>query len=718
MILDGKAYINQFELYLNISSLMGLVLGIDILSFLTKISKYLKLKLNSILTNLLTKELIDKLIFIISWFIMILLFILSIYQSNIMAKDYLNKKYKNYYKVIYPGFQPFNVHICFPLTEMIKGKKFKIDDYKFNKTNNLNRFKIENKLLRDYLTDKTLSYLIKNTYNLTQVLNKTYFTFGLKRKYIEIKNNISNSFFRQHILFDGERTNIYVKCFTLKLELQINGYENLFTSARLVMIFNFEKMYFYLTEIDQTTISSTTKPLLENREIVKRIKKKRSNCFDYSKLSCKSKSNCFDQCSFNTIFKKKKQLVLNHLNLKDYKKYLDYQFYLKFINKDKIRNCYQLYQLGDCNQVIYDAEKTHWHISGIKNIKIIHTVFRNIFETEVEISKNWDLFFNLLNLYSVLLGINIQNLMNLILKLFELKIDLKNFRRKTNKIFKILFFILFILSVYYTCKITFKNEMNTSFSIKNSPLIHLFPDINICFDYEQKDFNQTKLTGYDLDNLTNYISFDNIFEYFIVLDHTNIEITLKPPYKMKSKHLKLSHFYFLNKKCLRIRYNFKFIINRITNFKYPLRLKFNQLRNFYYYYYCSNYVNRKTLSTLNRLSFKESYEIYLDKIQFSYNDVFEEFKNPLLFFKSIRYLDFEFFIDKLSYEIVDKINHTTRWIPLNDRRYFGHYINDTLFEIHFNKFKEKEQSFFSQNFKYKFLKDRVLRTPAGMLIIL
>ena len=97
----------------------------------------------------------------------------------------------------------------------------------------------------------------------------------------------------------------------------------------------------------------------------------------------------------------------------------------------------------------------------------------------------------------------------------------------------------------------------------------------------------------------------------------------------------------------------------------------------------------------------------MDEVSYAKTDVFEEFKNPLLFFKSIEYQNLEKFLPKLTADIVNVINHTTRWMPLTVD-YFKLYINDTLFEEYYRKFKRREFKFSSFNFNYNFIKERLV----------
>lgn len=130
--------------------------------------------------------------------------------------------------------------------------------------------------------------------------------------------------------------------------------------------------------------------------------------------------------------------------------------------------------------------------------------------------------------------------------------------------------------------------------------------------------------------------------------------------------------------------------------------------NFSFYYYTSNLPGKLTLSQLNRLSYRDAYEVFLDKIDYESNDEYEELRNPRLLFRSIEYKNPEKYLPQLTKDIVAQIGASTLWIPLHED-HFGLTIDNQLFESAYAKYKA-EKELFSQNhnFKFSFLKERIV----------
>lgn len=702
--IDARPYIGKFELYLNIVGCISLVLGIDVLLLIAISFRFLKRKI--IRNYFINDDSVNKLIFIIKWSLMCLLFSLSVQQSIETADDYLTNVTKLHYKIRYPTeFESFDLHVCLPLSRMIVNSPY-LDS---NESRMLHwptdeELKNESKWVENYLKNKTLADVVRDTFNLTYAIKDVHFDFGLKIKNVSLSDDLSKSLFRSQLYHHS--FHIAYKCFTIRLEMDANDYENFFVSVHLVVVTRVEMPIFYATPIDRR-LSYDDSILYDRREIVKRTISRKTECAHYDQTPCKSRWNCLDQCVFDFVLKKYEQVYLSPFHLEEFKTFANYTVHPKYDLDYKVNRCNSSHALRDCNQTIYDVEKTHFHSMNDTRTRVLQVVFRNIFATEVELGRTQDYWLNLITLYSVLLGINAPMIMQMTFTLFALRFDLRKIRTRSKLLFKVLFFLLFICTINLIVQSTFKSELGTSLFLQNIPLIRNFPTINICFDYRLPN-SMTNFTGFDLMNATSDINYDKVFDYFLVIDN-NDETKISSPFKRHSGILDLKDpFFILNKKCLSIAYDFTWIQSHVTNFKYPLQLRFNPNLNYTYYYYCSNLNGNLTLSQFNRLNIEQPYEVFFDMVDYGSFDIFEELRNPWLYFKKIKFHDLEQFLPLLSDDFVNKTSNSTRWIPLH-KDYFKFVIDDRSFESYYKEqFKgERENKFASQNFKYRFNKERI-----------
>ena len=423
----------------------------------------------------------------------------------------------------------------------------------------------------NYLKNKTLSELVENTFNLTGSVEAVYFHFGLRIKNVTLSDDFSKTFFKSYNLKNN--LNIILKCFTISIFLNKDyeyNYFNFFASARLLLKSKINRALFYMTMNRPLTHLD---PVLEHRrEIVKRNVKNVIKCSNYED---KSRINFIDQCVINEILINFKQIYLSFFHLNNYRKYSNYSIYLDYeVTHGDATNCSRNYELRDCQFAYFDCEKTHFQYATSNRFHILQVVFRTISQTEHELIRYDDLHMSLCNLISILLGINVQNLMALIFKLLELRFSCRKFKKLSLKIFKLLFFFSCILMINHVCEFTFKGELNTSLLITSIPKLVRFPEINICFDINSLiPSNVSKFTGEDLEKWSKHINHNNVIEHFILITDRNQEINIKSPFNEDYPLLKLlPSFFFLNKKCLKIRYDFSWIETRNTNFKHIFRM--------------------------------------------------------------------------------------------------------------------------------------------------
>ena len=696
--IEARPFINQFELFLTLLGFVSLIFSLDALLLSIKAGNRLT-KLFKYHSNAL------KAIFVLNWSFMLLLICFSISQSLKLSSDYLNDGFQDSYQVYYLSKPEtnFNLHLCYPLSRMVQKSPF-LFQKKFNHSKELN-------YVREFLSENKLGDLIRQTYNATLLIEKIGFDFGLKRVAIPFENDPKKVFFKWHSIREGEAY-MPQKCFTVKIDLKNHYFQNLFKSARIKVRSKSEHSSYYLTDRN-LKITSFDQPLISYRETIKMVVIRHpSKCSDYKRLyGCNSYWDCLNQCIFKK-FSQNNKIHMYYFRLENLSNHSTHSLVFEEDLEPFERECRSMYTKFDCKVVTYENEKTHIEHTESATVRIFPSFFTTAIIQEEPIARRNDFFFVMLNLCTVLVGLNAFTIYKTVYKLTAKLVDARLcgcLNVKIDLLAKLLFCVLFVLHVMLIFTNTFsvglRNGLTIDVKTELSKLSQL-PEINLCFNYKS---NKTEgaLNGLDLDRLTQEIRIDAVISSMVYLNEKGEEqVWLPSEAGVGNQFFKFDHFYFLNKKCLNIVNYFKAFS---TSHKHFLKIILNGNFSQSTFYICSNRMNKKTLSKLNRLSMRdEFYEIFLDVLHLNRNDVLESFENPFLLYRRIRYRDLEEFVPMLRNAFLQAYNSTTRWLPLT-QDLFGYPIRDGLFERFYTENFHRDQSkFFSDNFDLMFFRDNIL----------
>lgn len=696
--IEARPFIKNFELFITLLGFVSLIFSLDALLLSVKASKLLVTKFRHHPSS-------SKAAFVLSWSFMFFLICISISQSMKLSGDYMESGFKFRFKVYYLS-QPdmnFDLHLCYPLSRMIRNSPFLFKE-KFEDSKELN-------YVREYLKGRKLGELLEQTYNASDSIEKIQFDFGLKKVLIQLEDDPKKVFFKWHPIME-EKERIPQKCFTVEINLKHQHFENLFKSTRIMVKSKSEYSSYYVTDRDRKIVS-VDEPLIGYRETIKKvIIRHPDECANYRRqYDCNSRWDCLNRCIFDRLLQENKihmyffrlehfSNLSNHLNCS-----LIYEGDLEALDRD----CRKIYTKFECKTTYYENEKTHIEHTDSAFVRIFPSFFTTAVIQQEYTARYNDFFLFILNLCAVLFGVNAPSIYKLTMKLLGPRLSSGCLNSKINLFVKVLFSVLFV----FHCKLIFENtfsvDLRNGLTIGTKTQLSEYselPEINLCFK-TKLDKNVSAVNGFVLDELTEQIRLDQVVSTMIYLNEKGEErVWLPSEAGGRNRFFKFDHFYFLNLKCLNIVYYFRAFT---TSHKHFLKIVLN--RNFSHttFYICSNPIDKKTLSKLNRLSMRnEFYEIYLDRLHLDHFDVFEEFKNLFLFYKRVKHKDLEEFVPMLRSAFLEAHNLTTRWLPLT-RDLFDYRIADDLFEWFYTKnFQRKQSKFFSDNFNLMFFRDNIL----------
>ena len=206
------------------------------------------------------------------------------------------------------------------------------------------------------------------------------------------------------------------------------------------------------------------------------------------------------------------------------------------------KECKKIFQNG-CSEIEFENsfQTYNWSSNPIK-FKI-DLYFSLINEIEEEISK-YKLLLDFINVASILFGLNIFKL-STFFSLIKIRFKIHSF---------LLFFSLLIASMYHSFHIVneiVNGELTQSQHYQQETL-NKMPAIIFCLNYDQTriDKNQN-LTGRHLEALTSDIKVEMLFKKIEYLNRSNSWIELKSSFV--NHEFRIETFYFLNKKCFKIR---------------------------------------------------------------------------------------------------------------------------------------------------------------------
>lgn len=657
----GRSLIPDLDYFIQFIGLILLFINISFYQIFSKIFEFIFTKIKKSMKMILIFEINMVLIFVIIIIVLLINF-LNVYQENTIHP--IKKQLMT--RLIVP--ESFYYLICL---EKIS--------------------KIEN---------KTLSELENDTRGMiNNAVKNVYYQFDNHQQKIDYR--FTNRVF---LTFDYG----YIeRCFALRLDPQesIPHYRNLLSIPKLTIELNkIEKnednlMFsnFYLLPDDQVFNSKSYEHLNNVNFVKNKIKRssKDDKCLKvrYSQkrqkvFKCKNQFDCLEKCRLRSVFRNTSKIltyrVFDNFYLADKLwKNIIIKGLTEIVDEDVEKKCRERFEKKECEENYFEGKI--FSINSVDEFKREIDLYYDVIETIEEEPSKSKIILDVLNVQSILFGLNAMNLFLKISGVLNLKYNLK---------IKNHFIIHIILCAIGFCIHSYIifNEIINSDLIKSQHYEMQNqidpPDIVLCIPFNQKTIENP--TYRDLDNITKDLKAEKIFEKISYLNKLNKWIIIDQSLNFTDENLGINTFYFLDKKCFKINLN---IIYKRNQFLFEdneqiLRVSFNS--TFVDDQKVLFFTKRKNKLHLSRISYyRPDYEImeveeeifkvsHFDK----YNQIKNFLENPLSLFYSKNYLnDADQYMNMLKEDFKNENNLTTLNLPLEDAN-DDLKINDESFETY------------------------------------
>ena len=353
------------------------------------------------------------------------------------------------------------------------------------------------------------------------------------------------------------------------------------------------------------------------------------------------------------------------------------------------RRCKEEMKEEDCYLVVFKYNKED---KKYDPYSISLNLYYDIIEENEQMPSVYKLLLDLLNIQSILFGLNF----------FQLLVILQTLSRTKCKLYLLLFsyIICTVGSLYQTYEILneiINGELTKTQYYEIMKSIKM-PDIIFCFDFYSQIDNNYKLTGSYLERLTFHLRTQTVFNKFVYLNESNQWSTFEIGSNIQDEKFSIETFFFLSKNCFKIRQKIEF---HKKHFYFGdntevLKIYFitYTIHAYKKVYFLTNEENTLQLSRLSILEFdkllinglpsaKKFY--FINHVQFEVirNDKFNFIKNPLSVFYGANDLnDGDKYLLKLKNEFETKYNLRTTNLPI-EKNDFNDEINDDLFEQYY-----------------------------------
>ena len=524
-------------------------------------------------------------------------------------------------------------------------------------------------------------------------LDEIYIVFQSEK--IEVKWTV-----KPKVIFYG-----FSRCFLVDVFPSEPKYQSALSITKLNIKFKRYRYSFFLLPYGQSFHLNSYR-FNQNYNFIKKIRKSVKECENYnhlnSKSPCISQGECINRCYNQKFIKIYGNISDNSIIDKDY--FTKEQWEKIFVDQKPDRQiktkCEKEITRKDCLEVNFE-KNIHITSKGDKKIITLDLFYDVIMENE-ERPPLYKLILDMINIQSILFGIN------------ALKLPIMIYRLIKNKLRNCLLFIIYVSCIggliYQTYQIL--NEIINGDLINNLYYTTIdsieMPEVIICFSFDELfiDMNH-KLTGHYLDEITKYIT-ETVFETISYLDNrTNEWITLKSNFT--DDQLRIEQFFLLNEKCFKIilemnyhKDQFHFFLD--SNFgSNVLGIFFNRSFIHRMPYFMTKHKDKIQFSKLLKLSFKDKTTILISQELFEliYYDKFNFIKNPSSLLNGENEVnDPVNYLSNLLNNFKSSFNHLrTLKIPLK-KNHFKFEVDDDLFEQYYLQVQNVTDKYLSTGSNY------------------
>ena len=488
--------------------------------------------------------------------------------------------------------------------------------------------------------------------------------------------------------------NILTKCFQIEANPTEPKYQSLLATSKLIVEFKSHRCDLFLLP-EEERFNSESYRHNKFRSFSKVIKKRTNwimhrRCADYDKKysDCNSKQNCIDRCVNKRFIETYKSITIysivdkDHFTKDQWSNFLPNNNLIIF-NKTK-QECLKEFK-DDCYEVNFEDDKFNRDELVFKTKEI--PLYYNVIDEIKEEASFYKLLVDLLNMQSILFGQTIFQLFLIIYCLLNTKYQFRNNKYHFYFIYLICLFgfichTLFIFDDLLNGDLTHYNYYSLESSIK-------MPGIIFCFDLNQTRIDRNiKLTESYLNESTKHISIETVFKNITYLNKSNKWITLELNYS----ELKVKAFYFLDKKCFKIKHKIEYSKDQfhLLNKKEVLKVNFNKIFDRTLIHFFTKIDNKMQFSKIEKLIFYSRFRpFYTSKqeiTELNKNDKFNKIKSILLLlFQDDNNLnDDNLYLVNLIKKFDIKYNLSSLYMP-SKKGDSNKEINDDLFQQLFEK---------------------------------
>ena len=693
-VFEADFFISRSEFWIQLFGLICLIENISFYQLISKSFKFLKPKVKKIKKIEIRKRVIkvkkpERYLHLLK--MTILLISISCFNYYFYVKienmnSQNNNPSKSEAKTHLLDPEKMNLVICVNLNKTLKleGNKYR---YYYTYYYDFNRNK---------MTLKQIEQATDSVFNDT--IDEIYLQFQNKK----IKTNWSVT---SKVFFKGkeEYTEIrgiivmLTRCFQIEANPKEPKYQSLLATSKLIVKFKIGSCDLYLLPEEERFNSESFQYI--NNNFLKVIKKRANwimqrRCADFDKKysDCNSKQNCIDRCVNKRFIETYKSYTIYSIVDKDH--FTKYQWSnslpnndFSIFNKTK-QECLKEFK-DDCNEVKFEDDKANQDSFVDKTAQL--ALFYNVISEIEEEASLYKLLMDVLTMQSVLFGQNIFELLLIIYCLLNTKYQLRN-----NKYYFYFIYLICLTGFVYHFCFLFNEVLNGDlihfvyYAFENSLKVS---EIIFCIDLDLKTDRNHKLTESYLNEATRYLRIETVFKNITYLNESNKWITLDSNFT--NSELKVETFYFLDKKCFKIKQDIEYSRDQfyLLDNKEVLRLSFNNASYLTTIHLFTKIENKMQFSKIEKLFFykynRYTYSLNQEITELIYNDKFswinQIIKNPFLLLQDNDNLnDANFYLLNLIRKFDVDYNLRTLIIP-PEKEYLNNEINDDLFEEYFKQ---------------------------------
>ena len=531
----------------------------------------------------------------------------------------------------------------------------------------------------------TLSTIEQKT---SKLLNKSfkgiYLEFENKRKLVDFTLKPKVFFFKY-----------FYRCFQLVPHLKEIRYQNLFTASKLIVEFKhrndryyYEYYILYLIPDDQNFNSkSYQNSLFFNfiKKITKRSKLK--YCVDYRELNSnfRNRWDSFDRCINRKYINRTGKIYFYSKIDRDY--FTDDEWKRSYFDQNETAHneireeCRKEIKGKDCNEI--EIEKDHKITSPDDPCIMEIDLYIQVDKIADEDQSIYKVLLDILNILSILYGLSITQLLHMIYLLAKIKFKWCLLLIYLLCSFGLTYHIYYILNEVINEDLIYSQHYEVLESIKMTETI-------FCFEFNQTIIDKNyELTGNYLNEITNEMRADKVFDEISYLSESNEWVTLNSASNYTNNEFKVNIFFFVNKKCFKLKQeveygpkqlSFEYQKNKVLKIYFKLSFIFRDKR----VTYLMSRVKDTMQFTKHDLGFKFNFRrltsIYQEPFELTHNDKFNFIKNPL----SLLYAENDVnYPDRYLKGLIDfKRGLSTLNLPIEEEA-FNNEIDDDLFEQYY-----------------------------------